>query len=334
MFLWSSAPRVAAQTVEIVPPEIDLGSVPVGETRAFEASLRNNSDFPVRIARLSSSCGCTHVRAAKLALAPGESTDLKGTVRVGGNASTFQHHVLIATASPHVHQLQCTIIGRTRRRLVFSPEEAVLRPDIISNASGSLDITIRNESDHTIGLSVRETVPAGVSLGWKERELPPQSAAELPISVDTASVVPQRFDLTIHTTDPAEHELRIPVEIQPAVAVVLTPSAIPFGVLSSREFRTLNEVIIDVRGKVLAASEMETVSAPAWLRVVNESGVRSASGDALEFSFAIQHALAPTELEGKLDFVFRHRPTDRVFHAWLAITGFLLDPSNNADEGK
>lgn len=331
ILLWSAPSDTARQPISLLPHEINLGSVPAGETRHFEASLRNNLHVPIRIGQLSTSCGCTQVRAAKLQLTPGESTVIKGTVRAGGSERTFQHHVLITTASPHIYQLRCTIIGETQHPLVCSPHECVLRPTFISDEAHSLQFTIRNNSEHTVALHVRTTIPVGVSLGWMELDLAPQSLANLPIKADAGYVIPRQFNLTIDTTDPTQRVINIPVRIEPACKVTLRPSAVPFGVLSSREFRTLDALTVDAHGEILKSSDVEQILVPAWLQLVSTTGVRSGAGDTLQFSFLVQHALAPTELESTIDFAWRHRPTGRVLRAQLATSGFLLDASTAAD---
>jgi len=63
--------------LEIIRHEIDLGTTHTREDREFQATVRNNSDEPLQIDRIRSSCGCTNARLGKNHVEPGEWTELR-----------------------------------------------------------------------------------------------------------------------------------------------------------------------------------------------------------------------------------------------------------------
>lgn len=63
--------------VEITPKTISLGTVIYGEVGQAEFTLSNNTDKPLKITRVSSSCSCTKAEVVKTSLEPYESAKVK-----------------------------------------------------------------------------------------------------------------------------------------------------------------------------------------------------------------------------------------------------------------
>lgn len=73
----ANAYRESRFGVEIVPKTISLGTVIYGEVGQAEFTLLNNTDKPLKITRVSSSCSCTKAEMVKTSLEPYESAKVK-----------------------------------------------------------------------------------------------------------------------------------------------------------------------------------------------------------------------------------------------------------------
>lgn len=62
---------------EIMPKKISLGTVIYGEVGQAEFTLSNNTDKPLKITRISTSCSCTKAEIVKTSLEPYESAKVK-----------------------------------------------------------------------------------------------------------------------------------------------------------------------------------------------------------------------------------------------------------------
>lgn len=73
----ANAYRESHVGVEITPKTIGLGTVIYGEVGHAEFTLTNNTDKPLKITKVATSCGCTKAEVVKTSLESYESTKVK-----------------------------------------------------------------------------------------------------------------------------------------------------------------------------------------------------------------------------------------------------------------
>jgi hypothetical protein len=75
----------------IVEPRIvDVGTVTLNQGVNFATSMRNNSQKPIKVARLERSCHCLSASTAKDTCQPGETVTISGTI-VAEKLGRFRH---------------------------------------------------------------------------------------------------------------------------------------------------------------------------------------------------------------------------------------------------
>lgn len=74
-------PAAAEKTdrLQIEPQTLDIGTLPVGESRKNRVEVRNTSEKPMVIYRITSSCGCTKASWSKRPVAPDGRTTIEVT---------------------------------------------------------------------------------------------------------------------------------------------------------------------------------------------------------------------------------------------------------------
>ena len=129
------------------------------ETRTAEFRFRNDSDRPVRIRGVKSSCGCTVVKPEKDVYAPGESGILPISHKPKSGSAPRLYRIAVATdeVGGRVHDLSLVVLSESRltvegRRMVVwekkearAPKEITLRtkpgdPLRLAGASADSDI--------------------------------------------------------------------------------------------------------------------------------------------------------------------------------------------------
>ncbi len=75
----SSKPEKAVSDFEITPKTQDLGVVVFGDVAMTQFLIKNNTDKTIKLARVTTSCGCTKAFPAKDVIVPGEEVPMKVT---------------------------------------------------------------------------------------------------------------------------------------------------------------------------------------------------------------------------------------------------------------
>ena len=75
----------------------DFGDIKEGQTAKHEFVIKNNSDKPLKITNVNSSCGCTASQAKKKELAPGESTTIEVAFNSSGYSGWAQQFIFVNT---------------------------------------------------------------------------------------------------------------------------------------------------------------------------------------------------------------------------------------------
>lgn len=308
--------------LEIVAKEIDLGMILILEDCEFETIVRNNSDEPLQIDQIQSSCGCVNTRLGKNPLEPGESTELRGTLRGKGRVGPFRHQVMLKTDGPRSVRAICSIRGEAERRIRLVSDRLTLRPDFLSERPDSQRLLVQNTSRQVVDVVCPDGLPAGVRLELDGQAIGPGKSRPLTVTVAPNLAVRRDLNLMFGCNHPLEKTLPMTVEVRPAAEVKVSPQVVRFGALSRRELLAMGPVRVDLEGDPLAASELVEVTLPRYLR---ESGNNSKGEANRRFIFAFQDTFGKADLSSAIVLKFRHSESGRVFQVKVKVSGFLRD---------
>lgn len=101
--------------LEFVQKIADLGEIPQGVPATATYEFVNNSDKPVVITNVKTSCGCTGKEYSKEPIKPGEKSQVKATYNAA-SLGTFQKTVTVTTnegTDPIVLRIKGKVINKT-----------------------------------------------------------------------------------------------------------------------------------------------------------------------------------------------------------------------------
>ena len=154
--------RPYASTVQVIPAQLDLGTVAANAKPTGTVRLVNTGDKPITITDCKTNCGCTTTRCPKgQQLAPGESTEVDVSVTAGTRARKISKTVtFLIEGQPHIRlPVNVEVIsyvtiepaslnpekqpdGRVVLRAIDGQPFRVLsvRPDIVTSLVGDPDV--------------------------------------------------------------------------------------------------------------------------------------------------------------------------------------------------
>jgi hypothetical protein len=95
----NSAPPVEQVPSAVQPEAWDFGQVKQGEVTEHDFILKNESDKPLMIKEVTTSCGCTVSKVDKKMLLPGEEAPIKVKFNSKGYLGPVKQHIFVATDS-------------------------------------------------------------------------------------------------------------------------------------------------------------------------------------------------------------------------------------------
>ena len=308
--------------LEIIDREINLGTVLLGEDRDFEATVRNNSDERLQINQIRSTCGCTNARVGKNDLKPGESTELRGTLRAKQTAGPFRHQIMLTTQSPRPLRAICSISGEVERRIRVLRERLALRPDFLDHRPDSQKLLVQNTSAQVVDVAVPNRLPDGVEIELDGRTIAPGTSRPLTVTVAPDVLVRRDVNFTLRCSHPLERSLPLAVEVRPVAEVRVSPRVVRIGVLSRRDLLAMGPIEVNLEAEPLAASELVRVALPSYLRESGNNGEGQAKRRSV---FAFQDVFRGADLSDAIVMEFRHRKSGRLFQVRVTVSGFLRD---------
>src|SRR5690606_3812468 len=79
----SNAVAAESAAVRFDPPVLDLGELQAEVPKTMSAKVTNATDKPVKISRITTSCGCTTAKAPDAPIPPGEFVEIPITLKPG-----------------------------------------------------------------------------------------------------------------------------------------------------------------------------------------------------------------------------------------------------------
>lgn len=330
--IWQALPGGEGGPLRIEPRQIDLGTIWLKDPRHFEAEVRNVSAEEVEVAAVSAGCSCTRVAIGSRTLGPGDTTTLTGTLLGTARPGPFEYLLTVETARPSQHAYLLRMVGNAKRRIDFSPDAVVLRPDFPSDAPDTREVSVYNGSGEEILLGVQNwLLPPGVEALREQSLLAPGQTFRITILARPSVVRGQEATLRLTSSHAVESVVEIPVSIRPAAPVAVSPDSIALGVASTGELGQ-RRIALSLEGELLALSDVEKIDVPGFLATLP---YEKADGPRREFTFSLNRAgVRSAHLSGEIVMLLRHRPSGRGFSISVPVSGFATDavPSDGAVE--
>jgi hypothetical protein len=221
-----NAPRVRFEQ-----PEFDFGNLFQGEQVTHEYGFENVGGSPLKIEKVTTSCGCTAAKPPEEEIAPGEKRAIKVTFSAGSLRDRVTKHVYVVSNDPAEPRSTLTITGQVKVEV--------------------------------------DVVPTGIYFGTlRVGQMVARSVVIQPVSVKTFKVVEAKSnDPTITVSQPVpagrpdpEGSLRVTITVGP----VAEPRRIAGNVVLRTDLAHRSEITISVYGRVDAVeSGQEAPSGPA-----------------------------------------------------------------------
>lgn len=288
--IWQALPGGQGGPLRIEPGQIDLGAIWLKESRDFEAEIRNVSGEEVEFAAISAGCSCTRVAIGSRTLAPGDSTRLTGTLLGTARPGPFEYLLTVETARPSQYAYLLRMVGNAKRRIDFSPDAVVLRPNFPSDAPDAREVSVYNGSGEEILLEVQNwLLPPGVEAMREQSLLAPGQAFRITILARPTLLREQEATLRLTSSHAVESLVEIPLSIRPAAPVAVSPDSIALGVASTRELGQ-RRIALSLEGELLTLSDVEKIDVPGFLAALPyEKGDRPRR----QFTFSLNQAGVP-----------------------------------------
>ena len=318
------APQGPSPPLEIVPGQVDLGKLFLYESKNFEVEVHNPGKEVVEVGGLRMDCKCANVKLHGSRLEPGQTARLTGTFKGTSRPRAFARQIVLSVAKPEPCHFRLPIVGEARRRISYSPEALVLRPDFPRRKPGAATFVVLNGSDETVELKLPKNAPLDLSTSIDKGKLAPGESCKVSVEADPSSVIERAGELELSCSHPLEKTIKIPVEVRPVRGVSVDPDAIAFGVLSKETLLGKQGFALELQGDLVRHCDIDGVSCPAYLRIEADERQTPASQ---RLAFTLRDNFECADLGGTIVINLRHEPSKRVFHVEVSVSGFLTDAS-------
>lgn len=315
-------PQGPSPPLEIVPGQVDLGRLFLYESKEFEVEVHNPGKGVVEVGGLRVDCKCADVKLHGPRLEPGATTRLTGTFLGTSRPGVFRRQLVLSVAKPEASHFRLPIVGEARRRISLSPESLVLRPDFPRGKPGAATLVVRNGSEETVELKLPEDGLLDLGTSIDKGELAPGETCEVRVEADPSSVIAQAGELELSCSHSLEKRIKIPVEVRPVQGVSVDPDAIAFGVVSKETLLAKQGLALELQGDLVGHCDIDGVSCPEYLEVETRERETPASQ---RLALTLRDKFERADLGGTIAVNLRHKPSKKVFHVEVSVSGFLTD---------
>ncbi|NQT17939.1 MAG: hypothetical protein HQ582_34625, partial [Planctomycetes bacterium] len=207
-------------------------------------------------------------------------------------------------------------------RISFSPQSLVLRPDFPRGKPGAATFVVRNGSDERVELKLSEDAPLALNTSIDKRELAPGESCKVSVEADPSSVIGRAGELELSCSHSLEKTIKIPVEVRTVQGVSVVPDAIAFGVLSKDTLLGKQALALELQGDLVRHCDIDGVSCPEYLEVETNERQTPASQ---RLAITLRDKFERADLGGTIAINLRHKPSKKVFHVEVSVSGFLVD---------
>lgn len=107
--------------IQFDKPEFDFGTIYQEDNVTHEFTFTNTGDAPLKIGKVSSSCGCTAAFPSGQEIAPGKTGSIKITFRAGRMRNKVVKHIYIESNDTTQRRATLTFTGFVKREVDIVP---------------------------------------------------------------------------------------------------------------------------------------------------------------------------------------------------------------------
>jgi hypothetical protein len=225
--------------------DFDFGSIYPDTTISHRFKITNAGSAPLRIIRVTPTCGCTSTVVGKGTLAPGETTEIEAIFNATGLAGPIRKAIRVLTNDPANRTQTLTLMAQVRRYILPSTETVTFQ-DLVRTLPRTASVKLTSNTGEPIvvadvelseapwlGVATREDGhDVWVDFNLVGRRIPPGKMS----GTDTISV---------HATNPRPSNVNLTVRWDLRASVAALPARVAWAEPAGRELRqtvTLRQV--------------------------------------------------------------------------------------------
>jgi hypothetical protein len=151
----------AKGTLVLSTTEWDFGTKWYGEDCETEITLENAGSGPLRISRVTSSCGCTVAKPTKaprwegMVLTPGEKETMRLSYNTKKVRARVSQVVTIASNDPDAPTVRIQVKGSIKHPLKMTPTQRIIFTNLDSETQETRDLTLQSNLDEPLHLELQ-----------------------------------------------------------------------------------------------------------------------------------------------------------------------------------
>lgn len=192
--------------------EIDLGEMYNGEVVKARIALKSAGKSPLRIVRISTSCGCTTVKQPQGDIPPGKTDFLEVEFNSAGFRGKAVKYVYIETNDPENQYASVTLSALIREELQPVQNNTLIWfGDVPVGKKAEQTYALKNISSNIIEIRSITASHKSLSVTFDKKEVPPEGTVTFVVSV-----TPEKtgyLNETFYVETNSKHQKKVPVRV-------------------------------------------------------------------------------------------------------------------------
>jgi hypothetical protein len=192
--------------------EIDLGRVFNGQVVKATIPLKNTGSLPLKIVRISTSCGCTTVKQPEDEIPPGKTDILEVEFNSTGFRGKAVKHVFIETNDQENQYVSVTLSAEIVEELAPVQNSALIWfSDVPVGKSAKQTYALKNISANSVSIRGVQTASRVVKVSYDKKSLAPNDTLALTVTVQPEK--PGYVMETLYIETDSKNQNRVPVRV-------------------------------------------------------------------------------------------------------------------------
>lgn len=192
--------------------EIDLGEMYNGEVVKARIALKSAGKSPLRIVRISTSCGCTTVKQPQGDIPPGKTDFLEVEFNSAGFRGKAVKYVYIETNDPENQYTSVTLSALIREELQPVQNNTLIWfGDVPVGKKAEQTYALKNISSNIIEIRSITASHKSLSVTFDKKEVPPEGTVTFVVSVTPEKTGYLNETFFVETN--SKHQKKVPVRV-------------------------------------------------------------------------------------------------------------------------
>lgn len=192
--------------------EIDLGEMYNGEVVKARIALKSAGKSPLRIVRISTSCGCTTVKQPQGDIPPGKTDFLEVEFNSAGFRGKAVKYVYIETNDPENQYASVTLSALIREELQPVQNNTLIWfGDVPVGKKAEQTYALKNISSNIIEIRSITASHKSLSVTFDKKEVPPEGTVTFVVSVTPEKTGYLNETFFVETN--SKHQKKVPVRV-------------------------------------------------------------------------------------------------------------------------